>query len=171
MSILRGIKKGHRKGGEDGRPTGATLEGKGYDSRLARQASQPASQPPWHSAAFLSAITLFSRVALPSPPPLFRAHILCPANLPPFARFHSYERRRKGALVVCGTCTTKARRRACLCIRAFFLLGNGGMGAKDRGGDGKNEEEREAAATALIERGAERGRGLQYASERISRIF
>lgn len=144
---------------------------RGRDTTIHGSLARQASQPPWHSAAFLSAITLPFPFPSFSPSPLFRAHILCPANLPPFVRFHSYERRRKGALVVCGTCTTKARRRACLCIRAFFLLGNGGMGAKDRGGDGKNEEEREAAATALIERGAERGRGLQYASERISRIF
>lgn len=163
MSISRGMKEGAR--GREGRiGDRRERQWRGRDTihgSLARQASQPAT-------VALGGFPL-RHYPLPSPPsrrsstPLCRARILCPANLPPFTRFHSYERRRKGALVVCET-RTKARRRACPCMRAFFsLLGNVGMGVGR--GVVRTRKEREAAATASRRaRGRTRSR-FQYASE------
>lgn len=148
-------------------------EGRGYDSRLARQASKP-SQPASHRGT-LGGFPLRHYLSSRSRPHCARrTHRLCPANLPPFACFHSYERHRKGALVVCmcGETRTKTRRRARLCVRVFFFFirkrGDGRVGSK--GGERRGERGRKREAAATGSNGLERGRGSS-APARESREF
>jgi len=79
-------------------------------------------------------------------------HPLSPPNLPPFTRFHSYEHVEKGRSL-CVKLVPSAPMNVLLCMRAFFSLGNVGMGVRDRGGDGREE------------RGRKRGNGSRRAEE------
>jgi len=133
----------------------------------ARSPGKQAIQPSWHSAAFLSAITLLLLLHVALPPLSFphclarthhthththHTHPLSPPNLPPFTRFHSYEHVEKGRSL-CVKLVPSAPMNVLLCMRAFFSLGNVGMGVRDRGGDGREE------------RGRKRGNGSRRAEE------
>lgn len=172
---MRGIKKGHgrRRGssGEDRRDwreSDSGGEGIRFTARSpGKQAkpAKPAIQPPWHSRRLSSPPLPSSRSR---PHCARRTHRLCPANLPPFACFHSYERRRKGALVVC-MCGKFADERVCVCV--FFSLGNVGMDAREQGGRETRGTRKEKRGSGNgLERARTRSR-FQCASERISRIF
>lgn len=138
--------------------------GKGYDSRLARQA---ASQPPWHSAIPLHHI---------HHPPLF----LCPyrAFPPPAAgplplspAFTHTSDEKRGCVCVRARNFTKARR--CACVRDFFV-GKRGVGCiKGRRREGRGirtRKEGEAVSNGSRKREAERGRSSSTLL-RVLRIF
>lgn len=156
MSIEGGRKGDRRRKGRRERFEG----GEGIRGSLA---SQPASQPAIHrgNSAFLSAITLFSR--LPSPRVLFSAPLISPPSLALPAFTHT-SRRRKGRSSCVKLVAKRADERACM--RILFLLeetwGLARRGAEEREGGrgGKNEEGKRGQQRLSRARGeAERGRG------------